>query len=295
LLSSARRTWRFMRCAQTAQSRQRHPIKTSCLASATVLSAAALSACSTLPNGERWGQDVNVPSWQRVGGAAWQAVRNPAFWAPLAAAGVVQIDNWDHRVSRWARTQTPVFGSQTNAATWSTNLRSASVAAGWASILLAPSGPLDEDWLLDKLKGSAVDIAAAESAIEFTSGLQRVAKRGRPIGYIYPGDTSMPSDHTATAAVYDAIAAQNVRLSGVGPGLQTAANVGLGALTVATGWARIEASAHFPSDTLVGGAIGDFFANFFTKAFMTPSGPGGGRVAAASLPGGGELWVQFRF
>jgi len=207
----------------------------------------------------------------------------------------VQIDNWDHRISRWARTQTPVFGSQTNAANWSTNLRSASVVAGWASILLAPSGPLDEDWLLDKVKGSAVDIAAAESAIEFTSGLQRLAARGRPIGYIYPGDTSMPSDHTTTAAVYDAIAAQNVQLSGVSPGLQAAADVSLGALTVATGWARIEASAHFPSDTLVGGAIGDFFANFFTKAFMTSSGASDGRVAVTSLPRGGGLQIQIQF
>ena len=193
------------------------------------LGPAALSGCSTLPNGARWGQDVNVPNWQRVGGAAWQAVANPAFWAPLAAAGLVQIDNWDHRISRWARTQTPVFGSQTNAAAWSNHLRSTSVVAGWASILLAPSGPLDGDWLLDKLKGSAVDVAAAESAIEFTSGLQHVARRGRPIAYLYPGDTSMPSDHTTTAAVYDAVAARNVQLSGVSPGLRAAADVSLGA------------------------------------------------------------------
>jgi membrane-associated phospholipid phosphatase len=238
---------------------------------------------------------VGVPTWQRVGGAAWQAVKNPAFWAPLAAAGAVQIDNWDHRISRWARTQTPVFGSQTNAANWSTDLRSASVAAGWASILLVPSGPVDEAWLIDKIKGSAVDIAAAESAIEFTSGLQRVAKRGRPIGYIYPGDTSMPSDHTTTAAVYNSIAAQNVQLSGVTPALQTAADFGLGALTVATGWARLEAAAHFPSDTMVGGAIGDFFGNFFTAAFLAPADASDRRIAVASLPGGAELRVQIRF
>jgi len=30
---------------------------------------ALLSGCSTMPNGDRWGQDVGVPTWQRVGGA----------------------------------------------------------------------------------------------------------------------------------------------------------------------------------------------------------------------------------
>jgi membrane-associated phospholipid phosphatase len=259
------------------------------------LALALLSGCATLPDGHRWGQDVGVPSWQRVGQAAWHSVRNPAFWVPLAAAGAMQIDNWDHRVSRWARRRTPVFGSQNNAGNWSGYLRSVSVVAGWASILLAPSGPFDGQWWLDKVKGSAVDIAAAESAIEFTSGLQRLARRARPSGYLYPGDTSMPSDHTATAAIYDAIAAQNVQLSGLSPGLKTAADVSLGALTAATGWARIEASAHFPSDTLVGAAIGDFFANFFTAAFLAPADGHADRIAVAALPGGAELQLQVLF
>lgn len=263
-----------------------------CLAA---IGAALLSACGTLPDADRWGQDVSLPTWQRVGRAGWQAVRNPVFWAPLAAAGAVQIDNWDHRVSRWAIRQTPVFGSQTNAANWSTHLRSASVLAGWSSILLAPSGPIDEDCLIGKVKGSAVEIGAAESAIEFTSGLQRVVKRGRPIGYIYPSETSMPSDHTTTAAVYNGIAAQNLQLSGASPTLQTAADFSLGALTVVTGWARIEAGAHFPSDTMVGAAIGDFFANFFTSAFFASVDPSDRRFALASLPGGAELRVEIAF
>lgn len=256
------------------------------------LAAATLTACGTMPDDHRWGQDVGVPTWQRVGDAAWQAVKNPDFWAPLTAAGAMQIDNWDHRVSSWARRETPVFGSQANASSWSDSLRSASVVAGWASILLAPSGPIDEDWLIDKVKGSAVDIAAAESAIEFTAGLSRVTNRERPNGY---DDQSMPSDHTTTSAVYTAFAAQNVQLSGVTPTLQTAADVGLGALTVATGWARVEAGDHFPSDTMVGGAIGNFFANFYTAAFLAPTPKVSSRVGLVGLPGGAELRLRWAF
>jgi membrane-associated phospholipid phosphatase len=257
--------------------------------------AACLGACSSVPHGNRWGESVGVPTWQRVGESAWQAATNPAVWVPLAAAGAMQIDNLDHRVSRWAIRETPVFGSQSNAANWSDHLRSAAVVAGWASILGSPDGPLDGDWAIDKLKGSAVDIAAAESAIEFTAGMQRVARRGRPIGYTYPGDNSMPSDHATTAAVYDAIAAQNLALGGAPSRLQAAADVGLGAITIATGWARIEAGAHFPSDTLIGGAIGEFFANFFTAAFFSATHSANRRIDLTCLPDGMRLQAEIRY
>jgi membrane-associated phospholipid phosphatase len=253
---------------------------------------ALLSACSTMPDGHRWGQDVDLPAAQRVGQAAWQAVRNPDFWVPLVAAVGLQAGGSDRRVSNWARRHTPVFGSQASASDWSDTLRSASVVAGWASIVLAPSGPIDGDWFLDKAKGAVVDVAAAESAIEFTSGLKRLTRRERPNGY---DNQSMPSDHTATSAVYTAFAAQNVELSGVSPSLRTAADVGLGALTVATGWARVEAGAHFPSDTLVGGAIGNFFGNFFTSAFLAPRAASTARIAVSSRRGGAELLIQVQF
>lgn len=254
-----------------------------------------LTACATIPDGHRWGEDATVsPGWQRVGSAAWQAVKNPTFWAPLLAAGAMQIDGWDHRVSSWARRNTPVFGSEANAANWSNDLRSASVVADWATVVLAPSGPLDQDWLVDKLKGGAVDLVAAESAIEFTAGLEHVTKRERPNG---AGDTSMPSDHTTTSAVYTSLAAQNLELSGLDPGLQTAADIGLGALTVATGWARVEAGYHFPSDTMVGASIGSFFGNFFTDAFLAPATGPSPRTSMhlKALPGGAELVLQVAF
>ena len=37
-------------------------------------------------------------------------------------------------------------------------------------------------------------------------------------------------------------------------------------------WARIEAGAHFPSDTLLGAALGNFVASFVNDAFLGPVG-----------------------
>jgi len=228
--------------------------------------ACMLSGCTTLPNGRGWGEDVTVkPGWSRLGEAAVQAVSRPRFWGPLVAAGATQIDGWDRRISNWARRQTPVFGSQANAANWSDYLRSASVVTGWASIAVAPSGPFGEEWLWNKVKGSAVDVVAAELAIESNAGLKRLTNRERPNGY---DNQSMPSDHTATSAVYTRIAADNLALSGFDERAELGADITLDALTAATAWARVEAGAHFPSDTLVGASIGNFFADFFTAAFL---------------------------
>jgi membrane-associated phospholipid phosphatase len=83
-----------------------------------------------------------------------------------------------------------------------------------------------------------------------------------------------------------------VQLSGITPALQTAADISLGALTAATGWARIEAGAHYPSDTLVGASIGDFFANLFADALLAPTSA---RLRLASLPGGAELQLGLSF
>lgn len=257
------------------------------------LAAVLLTACSTMPDGHRWGEDATAePGWQRVGSAAMQAVKSPAFWAPLAAAGATQIDGWDRRISNWARRNTPIFGSQANAADWSNYLRSASVVAGWTTVAVAPSGPLDSDWLLAKLKGGAVDWTAGEVAIEFTAGLKRVTQRERPNGY---DDQSMPSDHTTTSAVFTRLGAQNLALSDLDPLARTAADVGLGALTAATAWARIETGAHFPSDTLVGASIGNFFADFFTSAFLAPADGSDSQLQLASIPGGAGFRWQFNF
>jgi membrane-associated phospholipid phosphatase len=199
------------------------------------------------------------------GGGGGAGGSSAEILGPLLAAGATQIDGWDRRISNWARRQTPVFGSQTNAANWSDYLRSASVVTGWASIAVAPSGPFGKEWLWNKVKGSAVDVVAAELAIESTAGLKRVTNRERPNGY---DNQSMPSDHTATSAVNTRIAADNLELSGFDERAELGADITLDALTAATAWARVEAGAHFPSDTLVGASIGNFFADFFTAAFL---------------------------
>lgn len=105
----------------------------------------------------------------------------------------------------------------------------------------------------------------------------------------------MPSDHTTTSAVFTRLGAQNLAMSDLDPLARTLADLGLGTLTAATAWARIETGAHFPSDTLVGASIGNFFADFFTSAFLLPADQSASQRQLASMPGGAGLRWQVRF
>jgi membrane-associated phospholipid phosphatase len=245
-----------------------------------------LAGCATLPGAQRWGGGVTVaPGWSRVRQAAVEAVTDPWVWGPAAGAAALQIGNLDHRISRWGRTHNPVFGSEANATLWSDRLRSASVGVDIATILFAPSGPLDGEWLWDKAKGYLVNLVAATAAVESGTGLQHLVRRERPNR---ANDHSFPSDHATTSSVYTRLATLNLEQIPMSGGQREVLDAALHGLSFATSWARVEGGWHYPSDTLAGMALGNFFADFFTASFMgLPEGDS--RVAFRTLPGGGEL------
>ena len=254
--------------------------------SVCVLTALSLAGCAALPNGRGWGQDVTLaPGWARVRASAVNAISDPWVWAPLAGAAALQVDDFDHRLSRWGRAHNPIFGSEANATRWSDRLRSASVGADIAAILFTPSGDFGGDWLLDKTKGYLVNLAAATAAIESTALLQHTVTRERPNG---ANDHSFPSGHSAAASAYTRLATLNLEEVPMGGGARDALDAGLNALSFATAWARVEGGWHYPSDTLVGMAIGNFCGVFFTDAFMGLD-DSRLRVGLSLLPGGGEL------
>jgi membrane-associated phospholipid phosphatase len=256
------------------------------LPAVAVLTGLSLAGCATLSNGHRWGGNVTVsPGWTRVREAAVRAATDPWVWAPLAGAAALQVDNFDHRLSHWGRAQDPIFGSQANATLWSDRLRSVSVGVDIATVLFTPSGDVGEAWLLDKAKGYLVNLAAATTAIESTTLLQHVVARERPNG---ANDHSFPSDHSAASSVYTRLATLNLQEIPMDGDTREALDDSLHALSFATAWARVEGGWHYPSDTLVGMAIGNFCAEFFTDSFMGLDASRE-RFGFSPLPGGGAL------
>lgn len=252
----------------------------------------ALPGCATLPNGRLWGEDATLrPGWDRVRSSAVTAARDPWVWAPLFGAAAFQIDHFDRRTSDWARQHTPVFGSQNNAGNWSDDLRTASSLTLLLSIAATPGGDDPGEWLRAKVKGLVIDIMAVGATSLVTSELKSIADRERPNGLDYE---SFPSGHTSSSAVQTRLASHNLRSIDMSRGERRFLDAGLTALTIGTGWARIEAGFHYPSDTLFSIALGNFIASFVDQAFLGSTDLSGA-VAFAPMPDGAVVQWNWRF
>jgi membrane-associated phospholipid phosphatase len=239
----------------------------------------AISACGSL-------------SWDQAGDSAREAASSPWVWAPLAGAAVLQIDSWDGDVSEWARDETPVFGSQGSAQDWSDGLRNAAVAGYAVSVFAAPRDAGDGGWIAAKARNAAVGVGAFAVTAGVTEGLKAATARERPNGV---DDKSMPSGHAANAAVFNTLTVYNLQGLEIGPRLRTSLEIGAGAVTVGTAWARVESGDHYPSDVLVGMALGNFMGAFFAQAFLSPEPDARVALGAGPLSGGAMLHWEVRF
>jgi len=262
----------------------------STLALLTVL---LLDGCASLPNGQLWGEDATYrPGWERVRRSALEAVRDPWVWVPAIGAGVLQIGRADRETSDWAREHTPVFGSGRAADRWSDNLRSASMIAYVASALATPSGDDAGRWLENKTKGLLVGFTAAGVTSLATHQLKTSTDRERPDGM---DDESFPSGHTSYSAVFTQLASRNLQSVEINSQVKRPIDIGLDALTIGTAWARIEAGAHFPSDTLFSIALGNLLASFVNDAFLGLTEDRRIGLAVVPTADGATLRCQLRF
>jgi hypothetical protein len=259
---------------------------------AFICCALSLAACGTLPNGKRWGEDATLlPGWERVQTSAVNAAKDPWTWAPLLGAAAFQIDDFDRRTSDWAREHTPIFGSQNSARQWSDDLRSASSFAHYATIIATPSGDPPGDWIVSKVKGTLVGVAAVSATGQVTNFLKEQTERERPNG---ADGESFPSGHTSASSVHTRLAARNLQSIPMSDTTRTTLDVGLHALTFGTSWARIEAGWHYPADTLFSMALGNFLGSFINDAFMGLQ-QGNASLAVQTVEDGAVLRWHARF
>jgi hypothetical protein len=224
-----------------------------------------------LPNGHRWGEDATLsPGWSRAGQAALNAAASAATWIPAVSALAFRASRADKNVSEWAAEHTPVFGSRANADRMSSNLLDAAGAAWVTTGLSAPSGKNADEWMTSKVKGFLVEGGTGGVTLGTIEVINRLAPRTRPDG---SDNQSFPSGHSTGAALFSTLAYRNLESLSPSAAETTVAQIGLGALTAATAWARVEADKHYPSDVLAGIAIGHFFGAFMTDAFLGLENP----------------------
>lgn len=268
--------------------------KTRLLALAILVSIVQLLyGCSTLSNGRGWGQDATIkPGWEAVRESAVRAAKSPYTWAPLAGAALLQIGDWDSEIADWASENTPVFGSQQSARDASGVLNDISAAAWLITAFATPSGDSSGEWFAAKTKGIAVGAAASLLTGGITSAVKNWSDRTRPDG---SGTDSFPSGHSSSSSAFATLSARNLQSIDMGPNLRKSMEIGFGVIAAGTAWARVEAGVHYPSDVLVGAALGHFVAAFINDAFMGLNGPTTGSVDLALSPGSVSirLWRIF--
>jgi membrane-associated phospholipid phosphatase len=225
-----------------------------------------LPGCGTLANGRGWGQDATLfPGWDRVGRSALNAALEPETWVPVVGAAIFQIGSLDRNLANWASKRTPLFQSQNNADAASEALQATAEAACVITALATPSGEQSGDWALAKARGLTVAIAAVALTEGTTDLLKYTINRTRPDN---SGHDSFPSGHASRTAACNTLASRNLQSLELPDGARMGLRAGFLALSISTGWARLESKKHFPSDVLAGMAIGHFFGAFINDAFL---------------------------
>jgi membrane-associated phospholipid phosphatase len=225
-----------------------------------------------------------------VRGTALATLQDPAVWVPMTGAAVLQIDDWDRRVSTWARRTTPLFGSTQAAEQWSDRLRAFPAIVEAGSIVMRPGGDDVGSWLTSKVELGAVDLAAIGSTMLTVKGLKGEADRLRPNG---ADRESFPSGHAASAAANATLASLNLAYIPWDPEATRVADLALGASVYGTAWARVEAGEHYPSDTLAAIAMGNFISSVFHVSLI--DGDSRWRIALVPQRHGARLKVSVAF
>ncbi len=228
---------------------------------AIVVGVSVVSGCATA------GRDLEArdywPSGTRWKRATMNALTSRGTWVPLIGAGVVSIDDWDREISDWAVDNTPVFGSTDRALQASDNLKTLTTVAMAGTALAVPNGDGAWEWKPERL---VLEVGAVQLNNLLTSGLKSATGRERPDG---SDDRSFPSGHSSQAWARATLACRNVdHIPSLSPGWRIAFKTSFRVVAMGTSWARVEGGVHYPSDVLVGAALGNFVAIFVHDAFL---------------------------
>jgi hypothetical protein len=250
------------------------------------------AGCGTLQNGRGWGEDAfSSPTLEKIGRSAYRALLDWQTLVPAAGALLFKIDNWDQKASDWAGDHHPIFGSQGGARQASDILYTGTFLEAVGTSLATPSGEDPKDWKRAKAKGLGVEVLAFGVTGGTTIVLRKTTQRTAPDDR----KNQFPSGHEAIGVGNLTLANRNLDYIPMSDEVRIpiqAGNIAYGALL---GWARVEAQGHFPTDVLVGAALGHFINAFIYDAFMGLPKSRNYGIAVTPDRGGGIVRLFFSF
>lgn len=252
-----------------------------------------VTGCGTLKNNRGWGQDAIYPvDLKRIPRAAYNAFFDLQTLIPAAGAVICGASKWDKKVSDWASDHNPIFGSKENANKASDYLLIPLYTETLVTALVTPSGDDPKNWAYWKMKGVGVEALALATTYGATALLKEVTNRTRPDE---SNDKSFPSSHSSNAFANAALSNRNLNAISLPNEVRLPLQVGNIVLATFTGWARIEAQKHYPSDVLAGAALGYFLTAFIHDAFIGLPEDMRFGIVIIPLKGGGKVELSFAF
>ncbi|WP_198159528.1 phosphatase PAP2 family protein [Grimontia marina] len=181
-------------------------------------------------------------------------------WGNALLAGVIVATDSDERISKAAVENNYLFGSVKEAGEASDDWRANTRMSMHLSTLLvasdySASGPL-EFFERKALRALGNNLNAGFVATT-TGDIQLATKKARPNG----GCCGFPSAHTSRAFATALIARRNYQQSILHPGIHNTLTLATYLSAYATGWARVESQAHYPSQVLWGAVYGNFVSS----------------------------------
>lgn len=228
-----------------------------------------LSSCSFINRKGSWGKRAIYPlSKDRIIKAFKDNATSKHVWIPLVGAGVTHWGGYDQKITNWASHESSVFKNREQADNWSDNFNNILKYEMYASILLTPS--MDEDkafasYAFNKIKGGVV-VNVASTSTRFTRQvIARSVNRQRPNKLDLK---SFPSGHSSEAGSRNRLVSRNMDYIDMNDNLRLGINALNTTMSASTLWARLEGKRHYPSDVLVGYALGSFVSGVIYDSLM---------------------------
>ena len=195
--------------------------------------------------------------WNGIREAAVNTAVSPMRLVRAAGALAFQAGRADQKVSNWASNTTPVYSSQKNAGRVSDILLQSSGGASDASDLTVPTTAMGTALVAEAVSGISLR--------QFDGIVKKEAGRTRHNGM---GNLTFSPSLSAGTALDSTPIYRNSEYLNLSSAASPVSQISFVGMTAATTQARVETMPHYPTDVLVGAAIGHFFGVFITDAFL---------------------------
>ena len=217
------------------------------------------AVCSMTVGAEKERIWSRKPQWRQ---AFLNALHHPSTWVPAAGAALIAIGDYVSKISDWAVRETPIFGSPSRANEASDNLLNATRFSMYATAVAIPIRKRSWQSGTERL---LVDLVSEGVRSQMVHSVKKSTGRERPDG---SDDLSFPSSHSSAAHTFAALASRTVEDLDLPRPAALSLTIGFRTLAAGTAWARVEAGKHYPTDVLVGAALGNFVAIFLNDAVL---------------------------